>query len=454
MKLPLHMLTGKQGAVLRNTAYNLAGLGIPAVVAVVAIPPLIHRLGDEKFGILTIVWAVVSYFGLFDLGLGRAITQLMSTALARGREEEVRSIVGTGSLLMGLLGLVGGALMLVLAPPLAREFASANDLAEVTRALTLMGIAIPAIVMTSCYRGVLEAVERFGLLNAIRLPMGIFTFVAPLVVVIYFGPRLDYIAIVLVAGRFVAGGIHAFYAISAIPGPGHGAIDRKLLPVLLQAGGWLTASNVAAPLMNYVDRFILGLVVSSAAVAYYVTPQELLLRVGIIPSALATALFPMFARESSRKDSDRDRSRVRHYSIFVAVLMLPFSAVLFLFAEQILSIWIDPRFAAQAGPILKIMAIAALINGIAQIPYTMLQSMGRADLTGKLHIVELPLYLGLLYFLTSPYGPQGAAWAWSIRIAGDMMVLYYLNARVLRQRSRGEAAALKPSKFLSRKNHG
>lgn len=449
MKLPLQMLTGKQGAVLRNTAYNLAGLGIPAVVAVVAIPPLIHRLGDEKFGILTIVWAVVSYFGLFDLGLGRAITQLMSIALAGGREEEVRNIVGTGSLMMGLLGLVGGALMLALAPLLSREFASPSDLAEVTSALMWMGIAIPAIVMTSCYRGVLEAVERFGLLNAIRLPMGIFTFVAPLVVVIHFGPRLDFIAIALVAGRFVAGGVHAFYAISAIPGRGHGTIDRKLLPVLLQAGGWLTASNVAAPLMNYVDRFILGFVVSSAAVAYYVTPQELLLRVGIIPSALATALFPMFARESARKDSDRDRSRVRNYSIFVAVLMLPFSAILFLFAEPILSIWIDPRFAAQAGPILKIMAITALINGIAQIPYTMLQGMGRADLTGKLHIVELPLYLALLYLLCSHYGTQGAAWAWLIRIAGDMMVLYYLNARVLRQQSRGGAATLEPDPKLS-----
>lgn len=431
MKLPLHMLTGKQGAVLRNTAYNLAGLGIPAVVAVVAIPPLIHRLGDENFGILTIVWAVVSYFGLFDLGLGRAITQLMSTALARGREEEVRSIVGTGSLMMGLLGLVGGTVMLALAPLLAREFASAANLAEVTRALMWMGIAIPAIVMTSCYRGVLEAVERFGLLNAIRLPMGIFTFVAPLVVVIYFGPRLDYIAIALVAGRFVAGGVHAFYAISAIPGRGHGAIDRKLLPVLLQAGGWLTASNVAAPLMNYVDRFILGFVVSSAAVAYYVTPQELLLRVGIIPSALATALFPMFARESARKDSDRDRSRVRNYSVFVAVLMLPFSAILFLFAEPILSIWIDPRFAAQAGPILKIMAIAALINGIAQIPYTMLQGMGRADLTGKLHIVELPAYIVLLCLMAYQFGAIGAALAWLVRIVADAAALWILSERAM-----------------------
>ena len=431
MKLPLHRLIGRQGAVLRNTAYNLAGLGLPAVVAVVAIPPLIHRLGDEKFGILTIIWAVVSYFGLFDLGLGRAVTQLISTALARGREDEVRSIAGTGSAMMALLGLVGGAVMLALAPLLSREFAAPADLAEVTSALVWMGVAIPAIVMTSCYRGVLEAYERFGLLNAIRLPMGIYTFVAPLAVVASVGPRLDHIAVALALGRILACGVHAIYAVSAIPGRGHGAIDRSLLPVLLQAGGWLTASNIVAPLMNYVDRFILGFLASSSAVAYYATPQELLLRIGIIPSALATALFPLFAREASRRDSDRDRSRVRHYSAFVAMLMLPFSAVLFVFSEAILSVWIDANFAMQAGPVLKIMAIAALINGVAQIPYTMLQGMGRADLTGKLHIVELPLYLALLFVLAGLYGPIGAAWAWLIRIAGDMAMLYLLNRQSL-----------------------
>ena len=60
--------------VLRHTFYNLLGLGLPLLAAVVTIPVLVSELGDARFGLLTLIWAVVSYFGLFDLGLGRALT--------------------------------------------------------------------------------------------------------------------------------------------------------------------------------------------------------------------------------------------------------------------------------------------------------------------------------------------------------------------------------------------
>ena len=42
------------------------------MVALATIPALVRRLGTDRFGILTIGWAVLGYFSLFDLGLGRA----------------------------------------------------------------------------------------------------------------------------------------------------------------------------------------------------------------------------------------------------------------------------------------------------------------------------------------------------------------------------------------------
>ena len=65
---------------LRHTSYNFLGLGLPLVVALFTIPVLVRELGDARFGLLTLIWAVTSYFGLFDLGLGRALTQQLATA--------------------------------------------------------------------------------------------------------------------------------------------------------------------------------------------------------------------------------------------------------------------------------------------------------------------------------------------------------------------------------------
>src|SRR6266851_6804804 len=79
--------TEKQRSVLRHTFMNLAGLGLPLVAAIFTIPSLIRKLGDERFGLLTLVWAIVGYFGLFDFGLGRALTQQFSVLIARDEQD-------------------------------------------------------------------------------------------------------------------------------------------------------------------------------------------------------------------------------------------------------------------------------------------------------------------------------------------------------------------------------
>ena len=419
--------------VLRNSLYNLAGLGLPLIVAVAAIPALIRGLGVEQFGILTIIWAVVSYFGLFDLGLGRAVTQQVATATAAGDQARLKKVIGTSSALMAALGVAGGLVLAAAAPLLARELAQASDAAATIRAFYWMALAMPAIVLTSGYRGMLEAMGRFALINAIRLPMGVFTYAGPLAVVWSGHARLDTIAAVLCVGRIAACGLHAFYALRSVPTDvGAGTVDRGLIRPLLGMGGWISVSNIVGPLMSYVDRFLLAMLASAAAVAYYATPQELVLRIGIIPTSVAAVLFPIFAAQAAESGARSLTGHVRRYSLAILALLLPFTIVLAAFAQPLLAAWISPEFAEQAALPLQIMAVAALCSGLAQVPFTMLQGRGRADLTAKLHLVELPLYLGLLYLLILQYGVVGAAWAWLIRIAADVIAMYYLCFRDLR----------------------
>src|SRR5438552_12548486 len=105
-----HLTSGR--LLVRNTVWNLVGGGAPMVVAIFCIPILIRGLGKERFGVLTLAWALIGYASLFDLGLGRALTQLVAKKLGRGEDHEIPALVWTSLLLMMALGLVRAAVII------------------------------------------------------------------------------------------------------------------------------------------------------------------------------------------------------------------------------------------------------------------------------------------------------------------------------------------------------
>jgi O-antigen/teichoic acid export membrane protein len=406
-----------------HTAYNAVGLGAPLLVAVYTIPVLLAGLGDARFGLLTLIWAVASYFGLFDLGLGRALTQQLASSLARGQAKTAGALVGTALALMAGLGLVAGALLAVGAPWAIDLVRGVPERDELLRAALWIALAMPAIVLTSGLRGVLEARSAFGVVNLIRLPMGLFTFIGPLWVLWIAGPRLDLMAAVLALGRVLACAAHAACAYCAMPRP----IDLRFEPIqvrpLVVAGGWLSISNVVSPLMGYADRFLVGALVSASAVAWYATPHELVSKLWIVPGALTAVLFPTFAAQTAMGGAGNQALFSRATDSLFAVL-LPITIAIALFANEGLTWWVGPTFAAHSAPLLQVFAVGTLINCLAHVPFTLLQSAGAARLTALIHCVEMPFFMLVLWALTAHYGVMGAATAWLCRIVVDTALLF------------------------------
>jgi O-antigen/teichoic acid export membrane protein len=58
-----------------NTLWNLAGSGLPLIAAAALIPFMLQRLGNEAFGVLTLIWALIGYFSLLTwVWGGRSLT--------------------------------------------------------------------------------------------------------------------------------------------------------------------------------------------------------------------------------------------------------------------------------------------------------------------------------------------------------------------------------------------
>lgn len=413
----------------RHTIFNLLGLGLPLLFALVTIPALVQALGHERFGLLTLIWAITSYFGLLDLGLGRALTQQLAVVLDQKRDIDVGPLCASALMCMALVGVLGGALMIMLAPWGVGLIKQLPDPQEAVQATLIMGLATPFIVLTAGLRGMLEACHAFEALNYIRLPMGLWTFAGPWFVVEVWGPDLVWITLVLAVGRALAAIVHGWVAWRRLPQMrGRLEVQRRWLKPLLRSGGWLTLSNVVSPLMGYADRFVIGVAVSAAAVAYYATPQEIVTKLWIVPGALTAVLFPAFAAQVVKQDGSSWQLYDRAVAALFVVL-LPICAGLALFAGELLQAWLGPAFARESTLILQIFALGILINCLAHVPLTWLHGAGHFRAPALLHCIELPLFLMALWGLCRHGGLLGAALAWLLRISADAALLFWLVRR-------------------------
>ena len=237
----------------RNTLFNLAGQAAPMLLAFFAIPLLIQGMGTARFGVLTLAWMVIGYLSIADLGVGRALTQILAEKLGAEQEKEIPALTWTALLLMLLLGLGGAVLLWLLTPWLVRHALSVPQSLqnEALYAFSLLALSLPFVISTAALRGILEAQQRFGLVNAVRVPMGIFTFLGPLAV-LPFSSSLVPIVAVLVAGRVVAWLVHLVLCLRVVPAlRDRVVVERSLMRPLLRFGSWMTVSNVVSPLMVF-----------------------------------------------------------------------------------------------------------------------------------------------------------------------------------------------------------
>jgi len=148
---------------------------------------------------MTLAWVVIGYFSLFDFGFGRALTKLVAEKLGAGQNRDIPGLFWTSLALMLVFGCAGGAVMAIVSPWMVHKVlrTPAAIQPETVQAFYLLAASL---LVVSALRGFLEAHQRFGVSNAVRIPLGVFTF-AGLFLVLPFSVNLFPIVGVLAAAR-------------------------------------------------------------------------------------------------------------------------------------------------------------------------------------------------------------------------------------------------------------
>lgn len=412
----------------QNLAWSFAGQVLPMVAGLVFVPLLITSLGTARFGFLSLVWVLIGYFSLFDLGLARALTQRVANLLALGETSRVRGAVHTGMLLIIALALLSAPVVYLSHDLLLGKLIKSGPAlaAEADGAFIWLVVGVPIVIISAGIRGVLEGQHRFAAVNLVRTPAGVMMFVGPWLAT-RFSPTLAAVTLAVLLVRL--GQTVGFLALARKLIFGKSTtkrIDRDEVRMLFGFGLWVTVSNIISPMMVYMDRFAISHFGNLSEVAYYSTPFDLIARLLFINNSVSSVMFPTLSAAHST-DPAAMKGISRQNFLIVFGLFAPIIIVVLLFAQPLMTLWVGAAFAARSSVILQILSVGIFINALSSVGFSTLQAMRRADLTAKFHIVELPFYFLLLVVLVKQYGITGAAIAWLIRVSVDMALLYYAS---------------------------
>jgi O-antigen/teichoic acid export membrane protein len=429
--------TGRSG-LTRGAMWNTLGQGIPIAAGIVAMPFLVAGLGTERFGLLSLAWVLIGYFGMFDLGLGRALTHAVADRLGRDETHEIATTIVTALLLMLMIGLVTTVVLVPLTPWIVhRGLAMPPDLEHETLvSMYLIAAVVPLVTVGSGLRGVLEAHLRFGWVNVVRAPLGILTFVGPLAALPFTDSLVPAVAILVVSRMLGAFG-YLWYCLRLVPDlRTRFRVSREAIGPLFSFGAWMTLSNVISPVMVYFDRFLIGAWISVAAVAYYSAPYDAVTRLWLLSSAICTVLFPAFAT-SAAVGTEHARDLFERSANYMLAVTFPIVLIGAMFAPELLRFWLGPEFEDNGTVVLRILCVGVMTNCLAQVAFALVQGFGRADLTAKLHLAEFPLYMGGLILAVLSQSIDGVALVWTIRVTADAILLFWVGHRLLGGHSPG-----------------
>jgi O-antigen/teichoic acid export membrane protein len=388
--------------VATDSLWNFAGLAAPLVAAAWAIPVLLERAGPERFGMLSLILALIGTANLLDLGLGKALAREGSSGAAR-----------PASAILVALGILGGG-----AVAMSADWIGAAMPGEGPAGFRIAALAIPAVTLTAGLRGLIEGRGAFRQLAVLRAISGSALLAIPAIVAVSW-PSVPVLAASLVLVRLATLAAHVALLGSESPQPGSRSL-RSLEP-MFRFAAWLTAGTIASQVMITADRYIIGATISAAAVAAYAIPMELASRLQLVPSAIVGVLFPAL----SRSELTPRRELYRGALLATATIMAVPCLALAVWPVKVLRFWLG-SVPESSIVVLPVLAVGTWINSCANMPLTWLHAQGRTRLTAVLHAVELPLCCAAMAFAIPRHGIEGAAWVWTLRVTADAAVLFWL----------------------------
>lgn len=401
----------------RNIIANYIGQGWVAIIGIAFIPYYINFLGVEAYGVIGIYAIFTACLGLLDMGLtpmlGREMARFSGGAYG---SVVIRDLLRSVELIALAILLLIFSVFYVFSDVMTRYWVKTDDLniESISQAFIIMGFVSGVRFVEGIYRSAILGLQQHVLFNTLNVILATFRAVGAIGVLAVVSPTLSAFFIWQALVSVVSAATLSAVTYAQLP-----SIDRMarpslsvLRPVWRYASGMMGITLVSL-LLTQVDKIILSGTLPLSEFGTYVLASTIAAGLFFVIGPINQAIYPRMCALIAR-DQNVDLIRIYHLgSQMISVTAGSVAIVVAVHSETLLLLWTqNPELAKMAAPLLSILMIGNLLNGLVHIPYNAQLAFGRTRLIILINLIAICVSIPALIWLTPKYGGIAAAWIW------------------------------------------
>jgi len=396
----------------RNSILNFMGAATPALANLVAVPVLVNNLGSADYGLLTLVLALVGYFGLLDISATQGSTRFIAEYDSLGQPTKANEVISFGLVIYLSIGLVGMALIYFTAPLLIKSVFKI-PVASTATALATLKLAAVAFLFSQLQAyltSIPQAMQRYGVSAATEAFFGSAAPLLSMAVAIIDG-SIENVVAARLGLSVINVGVLLICILRLRPDFRLAKAGKSIKRRLLSFSAFSYLSTIAAVSYAHADRMILGILLGLSEITLYTVPTTLVNRLFGMTYRLGSVIYPA----ASQLAAQGDKQGVRHVYLLASRYMTAINSLLILmlivYGQDLLRLWVGPQFVEQGFPVLVIISLGMLVDSMTNLPSLINNAVAHPRTTGLFAVARALLGIAALIFGTLKGGIIGTALA-------------------------------------------
>jgi len=400
---------------LRNITANWVGYGLNLVIMFFMSPFVVRTLGDERYGVWSLLMSLTGYLGLVEIGTRAGLGRYINYYLGKEDTPKLNATISTAMAMFCVVGvvlfLVAGALAVFVDTLFSKI--PANVVSEARIVILCVAANLFLSFLSAAFKQLLQAFERFELTNATDLAV-LALRTSGMIAVLVTVKSLALMAVVHVAGGVLGVAMNYLMARRQFPA-------LELRPRLITRGRfreifgfsvWAFVNDIGMRLLYTTDTLVIMILLGPKEVTYYAVGGMLLMRSrGLVLQG--TRIFsPQIIQYCAKQDWKGLRILFKRGSNLAMAVTIPIMTGLIMFGHEFLTLWMGPLRADRGYPVLCILASSQFFALAWSITGSIYSGLNRVKLGALLIILQGIINLGLtlVFVLIFNMGIEGVAW--------------------------------------------